>query len=145
VVHDVGSGNARFAVAIEIGAFERVGDDDEFIGTRKWQRSQQYTFDNGEDRRGRANAEGEHEDGRDGESRAFEQMTNSDLQVMQHGEAPPADPNTTGLQIRMRGSDCSVSTWATEIYLGLELIVVHPTKTIPTRTHIRVGHVLADS
>ena len=107
VVDDVGSGDAGFAVAVDFGAFDGVGNDDEFIGIRERQGAQQHAFDDGEDSRGGANAEGEHENGRGRESWAFEQMTDSDLQVTQHGKTPPGITKHAGVQIRSGGSGCS--------------------------------------
>ncbi len=79
---DVGPGDAGLVVAADLRALNRVGEDDQLFGMREGKRAQEHAFDDGEDGRGGADAESQHENGSQREAGRLGEMADGDLQVL---------------------------------------------------------------
>src|SRR5580693_5199598 len=82
VVANVGSGGSRPG-AHAVGALKGVSQDDQTLRVGERQRAEENTGDDGKDGRGGPDAQGQHQDGGDGESWRLTQLAEGVARVLQ--------------------------------------------------------------
>ncbi len=83
VVDDVRSGGSRPGAHIAIGTIEGVSQDDQTVWRGEGQRAEKNTGDDGEDGSGGSDAQGQHQDGGDGEPGRVTQLAEGVTRVLQ--------------------------------------------------------------
>src|SRR5215475_451547 len=84
VIANVGSGYAVLGAGRAVRAFQSISQSDDTIRGGERQRAQQYSLDNGKNRRRRPDAQRQHQDGRHGKSRRLTQLTEGMSDVLQN-------------------------------------------------------------